>query len=101
MTTPQYLMHLQVAIKKTFGNESKHVETLRVFESFAGKVVFDGEVEVFTITGHPSAKRCYAWAKDHETGSDSFVVLERPPITDALSAVRAVLATIVKRANQN
>jgi hypothetical protein len=96
-----YIEHLQKAIKKTFGLDSKHVETLEVVESFRGQILFDGDVEVFDVTGHPDAKRCYAWAKDVETGSNSTVVLERPPIKNALDAVRAALVTAHKRATHN
>ncbi len=101
MTPPDYIEHLQKAIKKTFGLESKHIETLSVFETFRGKVMFDSEVEVFEVKGHPTAKRAYAWAKNNEIGSDSTVVLERPPIKNALDAVRAALATEYKRRQQN
>jgi len=96
-----YIEHLQRAIKKTFGLESQHVETLAVVETFRGDVLFNGDVEVFTVTGHPDATRCYAWAKDIETGSNSTVVLERPPIKNALDAVRAALVTEFKSRQNN
>jgi hypothetical protein len=101
MTNPEYLAHLQKAIKATFGLEAKHVETVEVVESFRGKVIWDGDVEVFTVTGHPDAKRCYAWAQDIETGSNSTVVLERPPIKNALDAVRAAIVTQGRRQSNN
>jgi hypothetical protein len=101
VSTLPYIEHLQMAIKKTLGLESKHVETLEVVETFRGQILFDGDVEVFDVSGHSDAKRCYAWAKDHEIGSNSTVVLERPPIRSALDAVRAALATAHKRASQN
>jgi len=101
MTQPEYVEHLQKAIKRTFGLESKHVETVEVMETFRGQVLFDGDVEVFDVTGNPDAKRAYAWAKDIETGSNSTVVLERPPIKSALDAVRAAIITEHKRASNN
>ena len=101
MTRPEYLAHLQKAIKSTFGLESKHVETVAVVESYNGNQQFDGDVEVFNISGHPDAKRCYAWAVDNEIGSKSTVVLERPPIKSALDAVRAALVTADSRAARN
>ena len=101
MTHPEYVAHLQKAIKRTFGLEANHVETQQVVETFRGQVLFDGDVEVFDVTGHPDAARCYAWAKDIETGSKSTVVLERPPIKSALDAVRAAILTAHKRQSQN
>ena len=101
MTAPNYIEHLQKAIKRTFGLESKHVETLAVVETFRGDVLFEGDVEVFDVTGHPDAKRCYAWAENHETGSNSTVVLERPPIKNALDAVRAAIVSAGRRQSNN
>ncbi len=101
MNQAEYVAHLQKAIKKTFGLESAHVETVGVVETFRGQVLFDGDVEVFDVTGHPDAKRCYAWANDIETGSNSTVVLERPPIKTALDAVRAAILTEHKRGQNN
>ena len=48
-------------------------------ETFQGKTVWEGDVEVFDLIGHPKAKRCYAWAYDVETGSRTLAVLELPP----------------------
>jgi len=100
MTHPEYLAHLQKAIKKTFGLESEYVETVEVVESFKGDVIWDGDVEVFTVK-HPEASHCYAWAHDIETGSHSLVVLGRPPIKSALDAVRAALVTEGRRQSSN
>jgi hypothetical protein len=30
-------------------------------EKFQGKVIWDGNVEVFELSEHPKAKRVYAW----------------------------------------
>jgi hypothetical protein len=71
--------------------ESVYRKTVHVHETFQGKTVWDGDVEVFDLTGHPRAKRAYAWAnldgaKDQKT---RFVaVLEIPPVKDAKTAVQ-------------
>ncbi len=101
MTRPEYVEHLRKAISKTFGLDSAHIETVKVVETFRGKVMFNGDVEVFTVTGQSDVARAYAWAEDIATGSNSTVVLERPPIKTALDAVRAALASAVKRAQSN
>jgi len=66
----------------------------------ASKLIWQGEVEVFDLTGHPKAKRAYAWS--HRAGKDDsderFVaVLEIPPITSPETAVKVVIAAEVKR----
>jgi hypothetical protein len=63
------------------------------------RVIWEGLVEVFIITGHPKAKRCYAWS--HKAGKDDqdarFVaVLEIPSVISAESAVKVAIAAKVK-----
>jgi hypothetical protein len=58
-----------------------------------------GRREVFDLTGHPKAKRCYAWS--HLDGANDertrFVaVLEIPPVDSAVSAVRVQIVKDVK-----
>jgi len=85
---------LQKVIEHLHDCKAKWVESVPVKETFRGQTVWDGVVEVFTITGHPKAKRCYAWAhlegeKDEMT---NFVtVLEIPPVNSALAAVRVAI----------
>lgn len=68
-----------------------HAESVPVREMFGQKVVWEGVVEAFTITGHPKAKRCYAWSY-HDGKEDQFTtVLEIPPVKDAQTAVRAAI----------
>jgi hypothetical protein len=68
---------------------------------FLNKITWEGVVEVFDITGHPKAKRCYAWvhnALNFETGKDEdqFVtVLEIPPVDSPQTAVRASIAGLL------
>ena len=60
-----YLSELQDVIRRLHGVESKHVESVPVKETFQGKTVWEGIVEVFEIRGHPKSLRIYAWS--HET----------------------------------
>ena len=43
-------------------------ETVPVHEVFHGKTVWQGEVEVFDLNGHPKAKRAYGWS--HRDGAN-------------------------------
>jgi hypothetical protein len=92
MTRSQYLAHLAKAIKATHGCNSKHLEQVPVCETFQGKKVWEGNVEVFDLVGHTKAQRCYAWAYDVETGSRTVAVLELPPVISPITAVRAAIA---------
>jgi hypothetical protein len=87
-----YIGELQDVIRKLHGVESKHVESVAVKETFQGKTVWEGVVEVFELIGHPKAFRAYAWAHDGERPKESSVaVLHVGPITSAAAAVRAAL----------
>jgi hypothetical protein len=77
------------AIRATHGADSKLVARERVVERFKGETVWEGEVLVFELQGHPSARRCYAWEVDGEVTA----VLEVPPVKSAQDAVRAALLT--------
>jgi hypothetical protein len=62
-------------------------------ESFGGKVVFDGNVETFTLSGHPPASEAFAWAYDNGTEPQFVAVLRLPPVNDPGDAVRAAIAS--------
>jgi hypothetical protein len=75
-------------------------KTVPVHEVFRGQTVWRGEVEVFDLTNHPKAKRCYAWS--HRDGPDDqgerFVaVLEIPPVESAKTAVQASIMADAKK----
>jgi hypothetical protein len=49
--------------------------------------------DVFWLTGHPGAKRCFAWLQEAaSTEANVITVLEAPPIIGPATAVRAALA---------
>jgi hypothetical protein len=93
MSDEVYIGWLRETFKKLHGCEAKHVETVPVIERFKGKTVWEGEVEVFDLTGHPKAKRGYAWAYNKEKGSDTIAVLELPPVISPKTAVQAAIVS--------
>ena len=98
-----YIAELQNAIRRLHGCESEYVETVPVTESFEGQTVWQGEVEVFELKGHPKAKRAYAWG--HASGEDDqarryVAVLELPPVTSPQTAVKAAVMSEIKRAKE-
>jgi len=88
-----YIEELRDVIRRLHGVESTHVETVPIKETFQGKTVWEGEVEVFDLKDHPQATRLYAWA--HETENPKkprhVTVLHMGPITSPLLAVRAAI----------
>jgi hypothetical protein len=87
----EYLARLQTAVQHLHNCAAVWRETVPVHEVFRGETVWKGEVEVYDLTGHPKAKRAYAWS--HLDGKNDertrFVaVLEIPPVVSAETAVR-------------
>jgi hypothetical protein len=90
----EYIQELQDVIRKLHGVESSHVESVPVKETFQGRIVWEGIVEVFELYGRPKASRVYAWG--HETESAErpkrhVTVLHIHPVTSPLDAVRAAI----------
>jgi len=84
---------LKEAIRNLHGCDSTWVESVPVKETFEGQIVWEGEVQVFDLIGHPTAKRCYAWS--HATGGSDkrrFVaVLHQGPVDSPQAAVRGAI----------
>lgn len=90
---------LKKAIKDLHGLDAVHVGSEAVHERFQGKTVWQGVVEIFDVSGHPTATKCYAWS--HRTGpvdahERTVTVLRVPPINSALAAVQASIASEIR-----
>jgi hypothetical protein len=97
-----YIDELRDVIRKLHGVESKHLESVPVKETFQGRTIWEGVVEVFDLIGHPSATRLYAWS--HQTDDPKqprrhVTVLHTDPINSPLLAVRAVIVQDFRGAN--
>ena len=87
------IMTLQDGIRSMHKCESVHVESLPMNVDAGGKIIWQGRVEVFTLNGHPKAKRCYAWMHPPARPTQCKVVLEIPPID---SPRKAVYSTVLR-----
>ena len=93
MSDEVYIGWLRDTFKKLHDCEAVHVETVPVIERWKGKIVWEGDVEVFDLFGHPKAKRGYAWAYNKDRGSDTIAVLELPPVISPKTAVQAAIVS--------
>lgn len=87
-----YIEELKDIISRLHGVKAVHLESVPVKETFQGKTVWDGVVEVFEIKGHPKASKAYAWAHDTDDPlrpKRHVTVLHIPPVTSPELAVRA------------
>lgn len=95
MALEGYIKELRDAIRRLHGVESSHVESVPVKEVFRGETVWEGNVEVFKLHGHPKAPRVYAWSHDTDDPKQPrkhVTVLHIPPVLSAAMAVRAAIA---------
>ena len=87
------LKQLAQAIRQFHACEPKHLETVEVTETFRGKVVWQGSVEVFEVDDHPKAKRCYAWTYEDKATAQPRVaaILGLRLIPSAADAVKVFI----------
>jgi hypothetical protein len=95
----EYIGRLKLSVERLHKCSAVHVRTETVYERFRDLFVWQGEVEVFDLTGHPKAKRAYGWS--HPEGKDDkgeriVAVLEIPPVESAETAVRLHIVKDVK-----
>ena len=68
-----YIAEIQAVFLKLHGVDAEYVETVPVVEEFQGETVWQGDVEVFDIRGHPKATRGYGWG--YATGEEERAAL--------------------------
>jgi hypothetical protein len=87
-----YLDILVTAIFTKHKCTSTHRETIFVRErTVAGETVWEGDVEVFGLTGHMEAQTCYAWRHTDNRGAKIFTVLGNHIINSAQRAIQAAI----------
>ncbi len=87
---------LRKAILRLHGCASTFLESVPVIETFKGKTVWDGVVQVFELRGHSKASKCYAWSHETDDKWDRrkinrrfVVVLHQGKIDSPQAAVKA------------
>jgi hypothetical protein len=95
-----YLARVMVAVTHLHKCGATYSKTVPVHEVFRGETVWQGDVEVFDLHGHPKAKRCYAWSHrqgENDEGERFVAVLEVPPVVSAETAVRVQIVKDFKK----
>jgi hypothetical protein len=85
--------NIRRAVEAMHECKAAHEQSTPVVEMFGKQTVWEGVVEAFVLTGHPKAKRCYAWSY-MDGGEPRYIgVLELPPVESAQTAVRAAIVS--------
>jgi hypothetical protein len=98
MSNPAGIPALVEAIRHMHGAEGKHLETVHVREEHQGALVWEGDVEVFAVTGCKLATKAYAWSEAGSTPTKRrfFAVLHAGPIDSPAKAVQASIMADAK-----
>ena len=81
------------AVGVMHGCKARYKGSKAVREVFQGQTAWQGEVEIFKLSGHPKAKKCYAWFYTDDQGERQYTtVLEIPPVDSPETAVKAAIA---------
>lgn len=97
-----YIAELQAVFLKLHGCDAEYVETVPVVEQFQGETIWQGDVEVFDLTGHPKATRGYGWGyvTGESEGRRYFTILELPPVDSPQTAVKAAIMSEIQNARK-
>src|SRR6186997_2113940 len=97
-----YIEEIQSVFLNLHGCDASYVETVPVLEEFQGETIWQGDVEVFDLVGHPKATRGYGWGyvTSESGGRRYFTVLELPPVDSPQTAVKIAIASEIKSARQ-
>jgi hypothetical protein len=90
---------LKQAVEGLHNCKAKYKKETHVKETFEGQLVWEGDVYIFDLKDHPTAKLAYAWSSPVE-GLDKrrfYAVLHAPPVKSAQDAVRASIANDYKQ----
>ncbi len=90
---------LQGAIQNLHSCNSIWIESVPVKEIFEGETVWEGTVQIFQLTDHPTAKKCYAWSYqvDDSVKRKFVAVLHQDPVKSPVDAVKAFIVSEYKK----
>ena len=84
---------LKRTVEAQHGCKATVFQSVPIKETFGRNTVWEGVVHIFSLTGHPTARRASAWSSPIE-GSNKrrfFAVLHQSPVTSPIEAVRAAI----------
>jgi len=89
----ELIENLRTAIETMHLCKAKHERSEWVVVELDSKVVWEGVVESFTLTGHTQAKRCYAWSYQNKVETQYVNMLEIPPGLSPHTAVKTAIVS--------
>jgi hypothetical protein len=88
---------IKKAVEAGSSCKARYSHSVPVDEQFEGAPAWHGIVDVFDLEGHPKARRCYAWKYKDGKETKFVTVLEIPPVSSALSALKNAFASKARK----
>ena len=91
---------LQEAVESLHDCKAAYSGAVHVIEEVEGERVWEGDVYVFALEGHPTAQKAYSWSAP-VPGSKKrrfYAVLHEGPVDSPEKAVRAAIVRMVREA---
>jgi hypothetical protein len=85
---------LQRTIRARRSCKVLYIKSVPVRQEFEGRIAWEGEVAIFQLQKHPTARRCYAWSLKEGSETRAVTVLELSPVSSAESAVKVAMASM-------
>jgi hypothetical protein len=87
------MVHLKCAVEKNIGGIARHVSSTAVIEVFEESLLWEGVVETFEVSCHPTIKRCYGFAYREEETLQYATIAETDELNSPKMAVKAFVAS--------
>ena len=89
-----YIDELSQAISTIHECNCSHFASEKIQEPHDGLGIWEGDVEIFQLEGHPEASVVYGWGWEDDDGKVQYIgILKTGDIESASDAVRAAIAS--------
>ena len=95
MASDHYILRLRLTIEHLHKCGAIWRDSVHVQDIYKGNIVWTGDAEVFDLTGHPKAIRCYGWS--YGEPEEFITILELPPVKSPEDAVKVGVAYQIKK----
>jgi hypothetical protein len=95
VASKEYIERLKMVVEQLHKCVATYKTSVYVKEEFQGQTAWEGDVEVFSLFGHPKAKFCYGWS--YGDPEQFITILELPPVDSPESAVKVRVAYQIRK----
>ena len=82
---------LKDTIRVLYRCEARHIDSVRLQDTFSAQLAWDGVVEIFELDGCDESSHCFAWNYREHGITKSHAILSVNGVNSAQAAVRSTL----------